>query len=390
MDYRLYILAGSFVFLIVSVLLLILTTARAHKASGVPDEPDVSGNWPMLKPAPEEIEASIRETFSEPTSGVAAVLNEPIRTGAWQPEPAEQDAKSTPPRSDYWDALIEEPSLLMRERTEPEAASAPEAIAPEPIVSAAPDTIEEPEPESLTGPAPAPPAAQSVSTVAATVVKRASQDAEIDHMIEELVEEPAAEIPAEKVAEASEPVLPARPSAPTPPSLPEPVPVAPVAPPAQRVPSAPSEPTPPPEPESAPDPIPVTLSEQPAAPVSEPVSTPVAVPASPVATPVQAPAGAQTARVTPVPAAQRAVTQQRREVPSARRQVVAPVERPQARIAGERPESIPEHDLVAPIEMWFGDDRVGVKPGSRTYDLFQKYARVLLDDLRRSGTSTPV
>jgi hypothetical protein len=40
--------------------------------------------------------------------------------------------------------------------------------------------------------------------------------------------------------------------------------------------------------------------------------------------------------------------------------------------------------------MWFGDDRVGVKPGSRTYDLFQKYASVMLDDLRRARGSTLV
>jgi hypothetical protein len=68
--------------------------------------------------------------------------------------------------------------------------------------------------------------------------------------------------------------------------------------------------------------------------------------------------------------------------------VESPVEKPRARAASERPDKTPEHELVAPVEMWFGDDRVGVRPGTRTYDLFQKYASVLLDDLKRSTRST--
>jgi hypothetical protein len=50
-------------------------------------------------------------------------------------------------------------------------------------------------------------------------------------------------------------------------------------------------------------------------------------------------------------------------------------------------DAAPDHELVAPVEMWFGDHRVGVKAGTRTYDLFQKYARVLFDDLERASTS---
>jgi hypothetical protein len=45
---------------------------------------------------------------------------------------------------------------------------------------------------------------------------------------------------------------------------------------------------------------------------------------------------------------------------------------------------IPEHVLVAPVEMWFGDHRVGVKAGSKTYDQFQRMAQVLFDDLKQS------
>ncbi len=45
---------------------------------------------------------------------------------------------------------------------------------------------------------------------------------------------------------------------------------------------------------------------------------------------------------------------------------------------------IPAHELVAPIEMWFGDTRIGVKAGTKTYDRFQKIARVLFDDLKQA------
>lgn len=39
-------------------------------------------------------------------------------------------------------------------------------------------------------------------------------------------------------------------------------------------------------------------------------------------------------------------------------------------------------EMVAPIEMWFGDYRVGVKSGSKTHAQFRKYADALLGDLR--------
>ncbi len=60
------------------------------------------------------VEADARETFSEPTTGVAAVLNEPIRTGSWRPESL-RDPTRAATRSDYWDSLVEEPDLLLRE-----------------------------------------------------------------------------------------------------------------------------------------------------------------------------------------------------------------------------------------------------------------------------------
>lgn len=48
-------------------------------------------------------------------------------------------------------------------------------------------------------------------------------------------------------------------------------------------------------------------------------------------------------------------------------------------------DSVPELVMAAPVEMWFGDSRVGVKAGTATYERFRKYADVLLADLDQAG-----
>ena len=42
----------------------------------------------------------------------------------------------------------------------------------------------------------------------------------------------------------------------------------------------------------------------------------------------------------------------------------------------------PDFQMVAPVEMWFGDSRGGVKAGTKTYEQFKKYADVLIDGLK--------
>lgn len=59
--------------------------------------------------------------------------------------------------------------------------------------------------------------------------------------------------------------------------------------------------------------------------------------------------------------------------------VPAPASRELKRAASA---SVPDIVLVAPVEMWFGESRIGVKPGTRTYDQFRKYADVLMADLK--------
>jgi hypothetical protein len=46
--------------------------------------------------------------------------------------------------------------------------------------------------------------------------------------------------------------------------------------------------------------------------------------------------------------------------------------------------AVSDRALVAPVEMWFGDFRIGVKAGTRTYEQFRRYADVILRDLDAS------
>ena len=380
MDSRLYILAGSFLFLVLSLVILIAAMARARKASSSPVEPAVAGPWPMLNPAPPSAVAAARGTFSEPTTGVAAVLNEPIRTGSWRPETPPSPPKAAA-RSDYWDSLVAEPDLLLREgaAVHPAPAQVPETTSPptpvnerpvEEVAEEAPDVAPASgEAPALNADAAAVPEPQLSATPlvdtenVAVVVDRAQQDAEIDHLIEVLVEvPPEAPLAEAAIAELTPPTRPVRPS---PPSAPTPPTVA----------SAPQVTKPPAEM--------IAATEPPVAETSIQDSVPAAPPAAPRPAVV-----AKTARVTAA-ATVRPATPARADVPTARR-AATQSERPRATVARTKSDDAPTHELVAPVEMWFGDDRVGVKPGSRTYDLFQKYATVLFDDLRRSRSSTLV
>jgi hypothetical protein len=49
-------------------------------------------------------------------------------------------------------------------------------------------------------------------------------------------------------------------------------------------------------------------------------------------------------------------------------------------------DAVAEFTLAAPVEMWFGEHRVGVKAGSRTYEQFRRFADTLFDDLKAADT----
>jgi hypothetical protein len=198
---------------------------------------------------------------------------------------------------------------------------------------------------------------------------------------------PAAYLPAVSLAERTKQfsspapaVVPAEASYDAPKSAPKPTP-APV-------------PAPAPEPEAAPQPIPAARFEnlpdvRPAAvvaavaarPSPEPEPVPVWAPSEIGATP-EALSGRQ-----PVPSIDRGAS----ERPRAHARAIP--EDPLASTAGTRPARAVEPsaparqpaeflEMVAPIEMWFGDYRVGVRSGSKTHAQFRKYADRLLDDLK--------
>jgi nicotinate-nucleotide--dimethylbenzimidazole phosphoribosyltransferase len=118
-----------------------------------------------------------------------------------------------------------------------------------------------------------------------------------------------------------------------------------------------------------------------AAPVAQREDRPIAVVAprpEPVAEPVAE------IPVAPVPSRPRAVV---RAFDGS--EVVDVVQVPATRAAspfGTQDREVHSEDLVmaAPVEMWFGDARIGVKAGTPTYDRFRKYADVLLADLKAS------
>ena len=324
MDPRLYILAVTFLFLVVSLIYLVVTLARVRRDKQFAPPPPPVVEWPMLMPAPPELEAAARaeRAFEEPTSGMAAVLSAPIRTGEWRPDADEGRLPRTSTAADYWDTLIEEESLLIR--PSPPRGSVAEVWPHMPdrmtsVPAEEPALVAVPEPEPLQAPEPAP----------------------------VVVPEP----------------LPA----------PEPAPVV------------------VPEPLPAPEPAPVVVPEPEPAPVvvPEPAPVPVVVP-EPVVEPV------------PLPMAQHHSTAEwidelvaQLEGETAPEPEPLPAPEPEPQLAPE-PEpqppvrthpDVPEHELVAPVEMWFGDVRIGVKPGTKTYDRFQRIAQVLFDDLKKASSA---
>lgn len=57
-----------------------------------------------------------------------------------------------------------------------------------------------------------------------------------------------------------------------------------------------------------------------------------------------------------------------------------PVSQPQECVDETEP-CADEYVMVAPVELWFGEQRVAVHSGSETHGRFQRFAAVLLEDL---------
>lgn len=121
--------------------------------------------------------------------------------------------------------------------------------------------------------------------------------------------------------------------------------------------------------------IPVVLApaiERPATVIHEPPPEPVVQPSEPAAPRLPRPR-----------AVVRAAAPEREEIPSAAR--ISPLAAQTVAAHPDVRDFAPDLVMAAPVEMWFGDHRIGVKHGSKTYDQFRRYADVLFDDLRAAG-----
>lgn len=392
MDSRLIILAVSFSLLVVSLLSLVVQMIRARRRRAIP-KPEPLPEWPMLKPAPPEVLAASRaDLFADSRSAASAVFNAPLRAGEWKPTQEQYDSlPRTSKVDDYWDSLISEDSLLVHP-----VSRAPRQAT---VTDLWPDTAAQPEPST-------PPASVSVAVSRAPQESVAEEVARVDSGLTQLApDEQVPSAPAESsriaeivaqleqddpVAEVSVPIAAPIPSvvpAPAPAVVPEPVVPTETASEAIPAPSAAPEPAPTPEPPKPPTPAPApepALAPKPV-PAPKPIPAPApAPPAPPTPAPTPSPdrprAVASAEPVPPAPAAPRPSA-----MPPAR--TVTTVSSPAAVTADPLVADVPEHELVAPVEMWFGEYRIGVKAGTRTYDRFQKIASVMFDDLKQATSS---
>lgn len=174
----------------------------------------------------------------------------------------------------------------------------------------------------------------------------------------------------------------------------------------------PTEPTTHPAPAAAEDasPAPESVTPSPAVAATTPAPNPSeAVPAAPAAPPtVEPPRPVEAPAPMPEPPAidRPAAVVRTSEPPVPQPTVEPPADptapRPAVRVAGlrvpvdasteaggqadddESSGDVPNIELSSPVEMWFGEHRVGVKEGSATFDRLQRYAATLLDDLEAS------
>jgi len=370
MDIRLYILAGTLVLVVVALVTLLVTLSRSKRHIEPAGDLQEEGSWPMLKPAPPEVvEADLisraDEKFAEPTTGVAAVLSQPLRTGEWQPSERTAMAEATAP-ADYWDALIEEQSLLVRPRVVAETAPPPQPDqGPGAVAAAVGDDLSSMI-ESLED---SPPASQSA--------EEPSEPEEAEVPVPERAPEPITPRPVIPPPPAPAPVVP-EPLTPPAPEPPMPEPPAPEPP----IPEPPAPEPPMPEPPAPEPPMPEPPAPEPPMPEPPAPEPPMPEPPAPVPAIPQPPAES---RPRTVVHAQDVATSDGAGA-ALKGSVPRVAQRPslEAR-AHASASSVPEHELVAPVEMWFGEARVGVKPGTRTYELFRKYADELFDEYRRAS-----
>ncbi len=347
MDPRLYIVAGTFILLLGSLVYLLVAASRSrkeHEAAravlvglGRDEERDTD------REAGEPVE------IDWPESGTPAaqdVLSAPLRIGDWRPEPSAEGSPAgyTGPSA----PVVPDEQQAHAADAEPEASPEPAVVAE---VERVPETLEPPKPP------PAPVAPLETPTVAPAEPVSSPKP--------ELLQTPGS-LPVAR--EVPKPTVPAPGPLTEPEPAPEPEPLPELGPASGIAPEPVSEVVPEPdsEPLLEPEPLPEVDLLPEVEPVAEVVPEPPvahrageAPPAPPVATPID-----DSWLDTVMP------------------QVAVGEAEPPAEPAPGR--DAPEFDPVSPVEMWFGDTRVGVKEGTKTFELFQRYASSLLEELSRA------
>ncbi len=420
MEVRLAILAAALLFVFVALvafLSAVVRSARKHEEFEPVQQP---GEWPALPPAPDRVIDASLEGLDLPMNpdSLSASLRAPLKVGNWEPaaEPApasrlgevslaERIGSFKPPEP----ASTTGGSAAARSQPAPASPVTPpaplEPPAQPPVVAPAGGGEVPPSPTpSLRPPAPATLELESIvpQVVHDTGLEAPQPVAVVPAPTFEWIPEPA---PTPAVSR--EPI-----PAPAPEPTPGPAPEPPSAP-APEPPSAPApEPIPAPEPEPEPMPAPAPRPIPSPAPAAVPAAPPLSIPApvpsvapervSPAvpepapapevpktrpatvvraAEPAAAPPVAQTSSVSPEPRHVRPRAHVRVDLETPAGSSLASQRPPEALPLGLRAEYA-EFTMVAPVEMWFGESRVGVKAGTKTYEKFRKYADVLLGDLK--------
>lgn len=448
MDYRLVILAGTFLLLLIAVVVFLVTWVRWRR-----DKRDVGLRSPQAtipSAATGPLDTSLEGLeLTVPADAPSASLLVPLRTGEWippeSPAPVERLAEVALDEriANYQPAPnIPEPAFSVERYPEWEVPSAEQTAPTGPVLAALVPEVQPPEAmpagsdddfdAEIAALLPRPDGADEAA-VSDEHHSPEQQDKAAEGLLpvplvpeppaaQQWVEEPEPELePAPDPVPQLEPVSPqpapahvaaatpaiapqsAAPAAPPTPQIapqPAPVHVIPHVPEtvAQPVPAhvaSQSVPAPAIEPQSLPapsqeeggaevwedllreqmgSPRPVAVAP---APVHRPPVTVSA--AEPVAVPVTLPEPAATPRRAR-PVARVHGVEQADESPADAAPRVAPVS---AQAQTDRANA-PEIVMTAPVEMWFGNARVGVKAGTSTYDRFKKYADVLFEDLKAS------
>lgn len=394
--YRLPILAGAALLFVASLIYLVVAMGRGRRRpDGFMPPPFPADTW--LPPA--EIPAAMSADFDEAArpGAVAAMMAEPLRVGDWRPVSGPEHA------------LFDHPEIVIpaargadsaEEGFEPDIAElaatldSPVVAAPPAEVAVAPPPPPRVEvPPSFAVPQP-PMTVAGVDDLTAQLALLGIGPAESAVPAGAAFAPVAEMLPVEPAVLVPEPVpVPEPMPAPEPEPVPEPVP-APVpeplpapapeplpAPAPEPLPEPAPAPEPPPEPAPEPEPLPAPESEP--LPAPEPPAPAVPRPAVTVAAPRPEPSPAPPAAPPRAPSARDRLTLRVASVPVDTDVVHAAREADGTQYA-PAPADAGEFALVSPVEMWFGETRIGVKAGSKTFSEFQRLATVLFDDLKSS------